>query len=169
MQFESKPVRLPGHAQPEPQVRSQEDADSPPTMKLQGLLLGGLLLSSSTYGISPSSVFCMFPHAGVFPKRKAAWEMAPIGKSSLASLQIWPQCFCSFGSVLSMRRAGLWLIQMIGSQGAIKKNCAAFSLCDVRFSSPSIFLGPASLKLLPGRSQQSHVYVHCLPPSEVRV
>lgn len=54
MQFESKSVRLPGHAQPEPQVRSQEDADSPPTIKLQGLLLGGPLLSSSTYQISPS-------------------------------------------------------------------------------------------------------------------
>lgn len=58
MQFESKPMRLPGHAQPDPWVRSQEDADSPPTMKLQGLLQGRLLLSSSTYQISPSFVFC---------------------------------------------------------------------------------------------------------------
>lgn len=56
MQFESKPVKLPRHAQSEILGTSRGDADSPPAGRLQGLLLGGLRLSSSTYQTSPSSL-----------------------------------------------------------------------------------------------------------------
>lgn len=60
MQFESKCMKLPRHAQQELE-NSWEDADSPPAMRPQDLLLGGLLLSSSTYQTSPSSLFSTVP------------------------------------------------------------------------------------------------------------
>lgn len=101
MQFESKCVRLPRHAQPE-LGNSWEDADSPPAMRPQDLLLGGLLLSSSTYQTSPSSLFPHhFPTLGFALNEKRLWRWfrqnsvaAPYSKLSA----IFP---CSFGSGLS--------------------------------------------------------------------
>lgn len=75
MQFESKCVKLPRHAQPE-LGSSWEDADSPPALRPQDLSLGELLLSSSTYQASPSSLFSThcFPMLGFALNEKWLWR-----------------------------------------------------------------------------------------------